>query len=818
MLQSFDDYRRNLKLALRLLRKSPQFAWVSIVSMAVGIGATATFFTLADAVLFRQLPFPDGARLVQVWSAMPRRNVTRSSSSMPDYLVWRARSTTLEALGAYRGAAYNLSDVNTPERVRAIQATPSLLAVLQVPPVIGSWYSEEASAWGAHRVALVSDGFWRRRLGADPSVVGRRVTLDGEAYLVTGVMPASFQFPDSATELWVPLSYPPDSALLTRQSFSLSLTGRLRGDVTPPHAETELTSLAKLVNPDIGATVDDLRESIVGSVRPTLLLLLGAGTLLLLLACANVSSLALVRHIRRQRELTVCVALGAERRHILGQLLAESSVLAAIGGVLGVGITMLAVQAVRVWAPAGLPRLSEARVDLRVLALVMFVSVLASIVVGVLPALGGQRIDIRKMLQETGRGSQRGRRESWSHTFLVGTEVALAVMLLIGTGLMILSLARLQREDLGFRPQQVLTFQLDLPTNRYREPERATLFIQQLVDRLRTVPGVESAGATSALPLSDIRSMSYLFSIKGQQVRAFSDIPVVGYRQITADYFRALGAAIVEGRSFEPTDRENQPLVAVVNTTLAKKFWPSGHALGQVFVFGPPPQLSGAPADPRREVTIVGVIRDLRHEGQDQLARPEAFIPYAQAGTAFLRSVRIAARVSGNPADYAGGVRAAVHELDPSLPVSDVRSMEDRLGEFLMRRRITAQLLGLFSAVALLIAIVGIYGVVAYVVRQRRHELGIRLALGADTTGTIALVTAHNLKAALAGTAVGVVLAYAFTGVLQSQLFAVRSAEPIVYIASVVVILLASFLASYVPVRREVSTDPARSLAEGGGS
>jgi putative ABC transport system permease protein len=817
MLQSIDDYHRNLKLALRLLWKSPQFAWVSIASIAVGIGATATFFTLADAVLFRQMPFPDGHRLVQVWSAMPRRNVARANSSMPDYLVWRARSTSVEALGAYRDAAFNLSDVNAPERVRAIQASPSLLALLQVPPAIGSWYSEAESAWGAHRVALVSDGFWRRRLGADPNVVGRRITLDGEAYMVTGVMPASFQFPDSTTDLWVPLSFPPDSPFVTRQSFTLSLIGRLRPEVTPAQAETELTSLAKLVNPDIGAAVADLRESIVGSVRPTLLLLLGTGTLLLLLACANASSLALVRHIRRQRELTVCVALGAERRHILQQLLAESSVLATIGGVLGISMTALAVQAVRVWAPAELPRLSEARVDLRVLGLAVFVSVFASIVVGVLPALGGQRIDIRGVLQETGRGSPRGRRESWSHTFLVGTEVALAVVLLIGTGLMILSLARLQQEDLGFRPQQVLTFQLDLPTNRYREPARATLFIQQLVDRLRTVPGVELAGATSALPLSDIRSMSYLFAIKGKEVRSFSDIPVVGYRQITPDYFRTMGATIVEGRSLEPTDRD-QPLVAVVNKTLAKKFWPNGSAIGQAFVFGPPPQLSGAPADPRREVTIVGVIRDLRHEGQDQLPQPEAFIPYAQAGSRILRSVRIAAKVSGNPADYAGAMGAVVHELDPSLPLSDVRSMEERLGESLMRRRITARLLGVFSAVALLIAIVGIYGVVAYVVRQRRHELGIRLALGADMTGTIAMVTAHNLRAALAGTVVGVVLAYAFSGVLQSQLFAVRSAEPIVYAASVVVILLASFLASYVPVRREVAADPARSLAEGGTS
>jgi putative ABC transport system permease protein len=818
MLKPLDDYRRNLKLAVRLLWKSPQFALVSILSMAVGIGATTTFFTLADAVLFRPLPFPDGERLVQVWSAMPRRNVPRSSSSMPDYEVWRARSATVEALGAYRGAAYNLSGTDTPERVRAVQATPSLLAVLQTPPAIGHWYSESASEWGAHRVALVSDGFWRRRLGADPNAVGHGITLDGDTYMVMGVMPASFQFPDAATELWVPLSYPPDSPLLTRQSFSLSLIGRLRAGVTPQQAEAELTSLAKVVNPDIAGSISELHESMVGSVRQTLLLLLGTGAFVLLLACANVSSLALVRHVRRQRELTVCAALGAGRGHLLRQLLAESSVLATVGGMLGVGLTALAVQAVRLWAPFGLPRLSEAHVDLRVLGLAVLVSVVASLVVGILPALGGQRVDVREILQETGRGSNRGRRESWSHTVLIGSEVALAVMLLIGTGLMLLSLARLQQADLGFRPQQVVTFQLDLPANRYRESERSVLFIQQLVDRLRAVPGVESAGATSALPISDIRALSYLFSIKGRQVASFSEIPVVGYRQITTDYFRVLGAAVLVGRSFAPTDAQNQPLVAVVNETLAKKFWPDGAALGQVFVLGPPPQMTGAPADPKREVTIVGVIRDLLHEGPDRPPKPEVFVPYAQAGAALARSVRTTARVSGNPADYVGAIRALVHELDPSLPVSDVRSMEERLGEFLMQRRITVQLLGLFSAVALLIAIVGIYGVVSYVVRQRRHELGIRLALGADPAGTIALVTAHNLKAALAGIAVGVVLAYALSAVLQPQLFQVSAVEPIVYAASVVVMFLASFLASYVPVRREVSADPARSLADGGAS
>jgi putative ABC transport system permease protein len=803
---------RDIGFALRLLRRNIGFGGVVALTIAIGIGANAVVFGLVDAVLLRPMPYPDASRLVEVWSSMGRRGVARSASSMPDYEIWKKLSGTVEGLGAYTGASLNVSGVGTPERVQAARASASLLRVLQVAPELGQWYPDEAENWGAHRTVLLSDGYWRRRFGADPGVVGRSVMLDGESYVIAGVMPASFHFPDRRTELWAPLAFAPNDPARTRQSFALSLLARLRSGVTAAQAQAELSALIGPINPDVQAVVADLQESTVGDVRPTLLLLFAAVGFVLLIACANVANLTLTRNASRERELAMRSALGASRGRIIQQSLVESVVLAVVGGVLGVLASVAALRAIQAWAPASIPRLTDATVSLRVMGFTFVVAMVTGLLSGLLPALKLARVDLTDVLKEAGRGSNAGRRDTRARALFVMGQVCLAVVLLIGAGVMILTLARLQRVDLGFRPERTLTFQLDLPELRYREPQQIAGFVEQVVDGLRTLPSVAAVGATSALPLSDVAATSVLFSIEGRPVRSFAEVPVVGYRQITPDYFRALGGTLARGREFSAQDGPGQPLVAIVNETLARQFWPDGDAAGKLFHVGPPETLTRLRPGTFPRITIVGVLHDMRHGGQEQAVKPELFVPHAQAGRLTQRSMRIAAQVRGDPAALVHDAQAIVHRLDPNLPISDVRSMEDRLHESLGRRRFTVWLLAFFAAVALLMATIGIYGITAYVAARRRPELGIRLALGAQKGQVLTLVTMQNLKPTAAGVVLGLALSVPLVGMIKNQLIGVHAFEPLVYATAIVLMLIVALMASYLPVWRTLGSEPMRAL------
>jgi putative ABC transport system permease protein len=807
---------RDFAFALRLLRRKPAFSLAAILTMSIGIAATTVMVSLVNAVLLRPLPYPDSERLVQIWSAMPGRGIAKSASALPDYQTWQKESRTLESIGAYKSTAFNLSGLDAPKRVRAVEVSPSVLRVLDVRPRIGEWFAENASEWGPHRVVMLSHGFWRSGFGADPQVIGRRVLLDGETYLVVGVMPASFEFPDPVTDVWVPLSSPPDSPLRTRQTYPLSLVGRVRPGVTFAQAQTELTSIVHTVDAQVDAAVVGLRESTVGDVRPTLWLLLGAVAFVLLIACANVANLTLVRNMSRQRELMIRSALGASRGRIVQQVLTESLVIAVIGGLLGIFAAAMSLRTVASLTIIGVPRLSEVTIDVRVLVITLLVSAAAGLISGALPAFTISRVDVTETLKASGRSHTTGRRDAWARALLVAGEVCLAVSLLIGAGLMILTVVRLQLVVLGFRPQQVLTFQLDLPERGYADPQRVADFIDRVVDRLRTTPGTRAVGATSALPLLDTAALSALFSIDGRSVRTIAEVPAVGYRQITPGYFQAMGVTLLRGRSLSDEDRANAPLVAIVNETLSKRFWPNGDALGQTFHLGPPESLIGMKPGTFPRVTIVGVIHDIRHDGQEQPVKPEVFIPFTQAGPMIQRSLRIVAKVDNAVMSHAADMQAVVSHVDHSLAVSDVRAMDDRVRVFLGHRRFTVWLLSAFAAVAFLMAAIGIYGVMAYVASERLPELGIRLALGARNIRVIGLVVAQNLRPTVVGLVAGVLLASILSALIRNQLFDVSPMDPIVYLVTLSLMLVTALLASYLPVRQALASEPMRALKGGG--
>jgi predicted permease len=835
-LRWLDDFVHDLRYAVRGLRRTPAFTSIAVTVLALGIGANTALFSVISAVLLRPLSYADASRLVRIWTAMPTQGYPRSGSSLPDYRTWRTANHSFDEMGASHNTVYNLTGTDRPERLLATRMTASMWEVLRPRPVLGTLFSGDAEQWGHHRVVVLGEGLWRRQFGADPSIVGRTLLLSGQPFTVVGVVPMSFEYPDAGTQLWSPESYAPGDAMDTRANHFIDVIGRLKPSVTVTKAQADLALIAAHIreqfpeNAGIDVTMQSWRETIIGDVRPTLLLLLGAVALILLIACTNVANLVLARSIARRQELTVRVAIGAARGRLARQLLAENILLASLGATVGIGLAYFLVEALPTLGPIGVPRLHEVRLDGIAVAFAAGLAILTGLGFGVWPVRHLRDVDLANDLKESARSAGSGTSHVRGRRVLLIAEVSLSLVLLIGAGLLIASLVRLQHVDPGFRPDHVLTASVSLPPVRYGGSRQIALFVRQVTEQIAALPGVEAAAAGTAIPLGRTGWGKY-FSVDGRPAPAsLAQVPNVEYRQITPDYFRALGATLSHGRAFKADDVGSQPAVAIVNETLARRFWPDQEAIGQRVSLAAPESLianeiaaaitagdlpKGFQQFPR--LTIVGVAQDLRENGLDRDTRPAVYVPLAQAVPPHedaARSFFLVVRTATDPRTHQQSIEAVVHRLDRNLPVANVRTMDASVSESLARRRFAMLLLAALAGVALILVIAGMYGVMTYIMNQRRREFGVRIAMGATQRDLISLALSQGLQVIATGTLVGVLLAGAVSRFVSGQLFEVKPLDPAIYAASAFLMVMVATLACTVPALRAARLDPATTLRQ----
>ncbi len=824
---------QDLRFGARMLIKQPGFTLIAALALAIGIGANTAIFSVVDATLLRPLPYPESERLVMLWSTEKTPAGRRKGSCVPDYREWRERNQVFEGLGAFYYGDFNLTgDNQNAERVQGAFVTANFFSALGVTPALGRGFQAADEQFGRHQVVLLSHELWQRRFGGDPQMVGRGIRLGGVPYTVVGVMPQGMAFlGDSPPELWTPLSFAAGDNKATRNNYFLRLVGRLRTGVSIEQAQADVGAIAARMKAEFGevtGAVVSLREQIIGDVRRALLVLLGAVAFVLLVACVNVANLLLARAAAREREFAVRAALGASRARIIRQLLVESAPLGLLGGGAGLLLAYWGLELMRSLLPATLPRLNTISIDGRVLGFTLLASVLTVMAFGLAPAFQTAREGVREALNEGGRGSMAGHRRSRLRDGLVVIEMALALVLLVGAGLMIRSFVRLQQVDTGFSPANVLTMRIPLPEAKYPDPRGPNAppppglqFFHQLLERVAALPGVESAGVTSILPLGVGNGWGKRFSIEGRTAPSSLDqAPNVRLAFVSPDYFNTLGIAVRRGRGFTTFDRAETQQVVVINESLARRSFPNEDPLGKTIWLGAPesllPPATQVPRSPSVRRTIVGVIADVKSGPLETAAGPEAYVPLDQyRGEGWHSALMLAVRSPLPVASLIAAVREQVRALDRDQPITNIATMEERLNRRLSEPRFSTLLLGLFAGVAMLLAAIGIYGVMSYAVTQRLHEIGIRMALGAARRDVLRLLIGQGMKRALLGVGIGLAGAMALTRLMRQLLFGVSATDPLTFAGVALLLTLAALLACWLPARRATKVDPLTSLRHG---
>ena len=806
----------DIRYTIRLLRKNPGFTFAAVLTLMLGIGANAAIFSIVNTVLLKPLPYASPERLYIAAELNRQHPERRFNLSSLDFLDWQARTTTFERLAAYVGTGFTFTGDGEPELAIGEMVSPELFDVLGVRPLLGRVLAADEAQVGKDQVMVLSYGLWKRRYGGDPQIVGRTITANGKPYTIVGVMPATFSFPSSRYELWVPFAFRGNTPQwLNRYSHFLRVVGRLKRGVAADAASAEIGSIARALeqqypdtNQNIGGTVTSLTESIVGDVRRALLVLLGAVAFVLLIACTNVTNLLLARASMRQHELAIRTALGAGQARIVRQLLTESVLLYLAGSAGGLLLAAWTLELVKRLGPGELPRLDEVALDARVFILVLAVSLVTSIAFGLLPALQSASPDVTTRLKTSVRGGTGASERHRLRAALVVAEVALSLVLLVGAGLALKSFMRLQSVHTGFDTTGVLTFGLSFSQIQYADAARILEVHERLVERLGSERSFEAVATTTHLPLTG-QDLVNSIAIEGQPPRADGEGPAAGIRGISADYFRVLGIPIRRGRPFAATDRDGSPLVAIVNETLARRYWSGTDPIGKRLKIGTAD--SDAPW-----VTVVGVVGDVTHRSLEQAPGPEVFVPYRQLDTGFLtqwgRGLQVVIRTRHASTDMGKRIRSFVREVDPSLPVAQLQPMSELLTGAVSQPRFRSTLLALFALVALILAAVGIFGVMSYFVTQRTQEIGIRMALGADRRDVLRLIVGRGLLLVAAGIATGLVGALLLTRWMQTLLFHVRPTDPLTFAGVSLLLAVVAFLASYLPARRAVSVDPVTAL------
>ncbi len=801
---------QDLRYTVRMLLGNRGFTAVAVLTLALGIGANTAIFSVVHAVLLRPLPFPEPGRLLWVTEVIPQFNNAEIVSG-PEFLNWQEQNRVFAHLAAFdESGSYDLTSRGEPRRIQGLKVSPGIFPVLGVQPGLGRVFIEEEGGPEIHRVVILTHGLWERCFGADRRLVGQPVVLNGISYTVTGILPKGFQFPRyPEAEILLPLGLNP---VEERQGSRVSLVqviGRLKPGIKPAQAQLDLDTIQQRMHRPgeparypfaLQVKLTGLQEKLVGDLRPALLILLGAVGFVLLIACANVGNLLLARATSRSREMSIRAALGADRWRLARQVMTESLLLGLVGGALGLLVAYAGIGLLPTLAPAQLGgdvlRQVAIRIDYRVLAFTVLVSLASGILFGSIPALALSRANPSESLKEGGRTATTGFCHSRLRSLLVVSELAVALVLLIGAGLLIKSFLRLLQVDPGFRTDNVLTMAIDLAESKYPQASQRTAFFEQLLQRVQSLPGVQSAGMCDALPLTGRSLMVPGLTTKGRASELPGQGPLVGQIWATPGYLDTLGVRLLRGRAFN--DQDAQQLTAViVSESLARYCWPREDPIGKQF------QMGGTDSP---WLTAVGVVGDVRHDGLEAEAKPQVYRPLFHINTS--RFLYLAVQTMGDPMTMAGALRAAVATIDRDQPVYDVRTIEQRLSGRLAMRRFHALLLGTFAALALVLAAVGVYGVMSYLVTQRNHEIGIRMALGARPGDVRWLVAAQGLRVIAVGLCIGLVTAFAITRVLGSFLFGVSPTDPATFAGVSLVLGLVTFLASYLPARRATKVDP----------
>ena len=793
---------QDIRYALRTLLKKPSFAVIVILALAIGIGANTAIFSVVNAILLRPLPYKNPDRLAMVWMNNPKLGVDQDWHSYPNYADYKEQSQTFEDMAAFNDRSFNLTGTGEPVRVMGAWTTANLFDILGVEPVKGRAFSVEEEEPGKDLVAVISNGLWQRRFGADPEIIGKPISLNGVNRTVVAVMPASFTFPQKDTDVWIPLAITPQRKQ-ARFAFSLKSVGRLKPGVTIEQARADMGAIGNRLDEQYfqsgyGANIVGLHEQVTGRVKPALLFLLGAVALVLLIACINVANLLLARAASREREIAIRTALGAGRARLVRQLLTESTLLALAGGLAGLLLAIWGLAGLKALGPENIPRLAQVGIDGRVLGFTVAVSVLTGFIFGLVPALQASKPDLNETLKEGARGSTGGVHGQRVRSILVVLEVVFSLLVLICAGLLIRSFVRLQAFDLGFNPNNLLTMRVQLPGSKYREEKHLVDFYQRLIGRMEAVPGVESVGATSTIFLTDTPN-STNFTIEGRPVFTGAESIEVPLDAVTTHYFKTMGIPLLKGREFDDRDRIGSPLVGIINETFERRFFEGEDPIGKRYIYGQPD------GDNPPWITIVGVVADVRRTGFDREVRAETFLPQNQQPD---NTLTIVARTASNPASFANALRNQVWEIDKDQSVFNIKTMDETLSEMTSERRFNMLLFSLFAAVALILAAVGIYGVMSYAVTQRTHEIGIRIALGAEGADVLKLIVGQAMRLAFIGVAIGLVAAFFVMRLMSSLLYGVSATDPLTFALISLVLVAVALVACAIPASKATKVDP----------
>ncbi|MFZ3215115.1 MAG: ABC transporter permease [Candidatus Acidiferrales bacterium] len=811
-----DALWQDLRYGWRTLRRSLGFTVVAVLTLAIGIGANAAIFSVIHAVLLRPLPFPDSQRIVWIWETDANRNVRRGTASPAEFLDWRDRNHVFEELSAWRQLFFTVTGNREAEQFWGAQVSANFFSLFRVQPVLGRAFMPEEEQPGHERVVILSYGLWQRRYGGDPGVLGSSITLDDNPYTIIGVLPRNFSLFGTSRQfdLWVPFAF--NRAQLNREDHELIVFGRLRPGVATAQAQAEMEAiLAQLkreypaIDQGNGILVTGFHDDIVSSLRPALLILFAAVGFVLLISCANVANLTLARGATREREIALRAALGAKRGRVLRQLLTESVLLGLIGGVLGVLVAYGGLHLLRAFLPVTggkgeIPRADSIGIDPTVLVFALGISVVTGIILGLAPAIQISRSKLYESLKEGGRGTTSGRRSHLLRSALVVSEVALSLILLSGAGLLIRSFVLLMSENLGFNSANVLTMQIWLRESHVPSGAQVVNFYQQALERVNALPGVKSASAVNFPPLSGWNGYCN-FDIQGRASPAPDQPFTAQYRVVDWRYLQTMEIALKDGRDFSASDGSDTQGVAIVNEALAQQYWPNEDPVGRQLKleFG-----ARSPYDPEPSpswLTVVGVASDVHDWPWGEPKAGQLYLLFVQNPS---RIMHLVVRTAGDPTAMASAVRQAIGSVDPNQPVTELRTMDDLIASSVVQRRLSMVLLAIFAAVATLLAGLGIHGVMAYGVAQRTHEIGVRMALGAEPGDVLRLVVGDGMRLAAIGFALGIAGSLATTRYLQTELFGVRAFDPLTLACVTVGLAAVAAAACYFPARRAAKVDP----------
>ena len=808
------DLWQDLHYAARTLRKQPGFTIIAVLTLALGIGANTAIFSVINGVLLKPLPYPESDRLVMVQGNFVALNASKMRLSVPEYVDFQEQTNSFTAAGVFDNVSVNLAphEGGEPERVEGGALTPEMLAVLRVAPMLGRTFAPEEAQQGSDDVILLSYGLWQRRFAGNDAAIGQKLTINGRTHTIIGVMPQGFAFPRDA-EIWQPLWFPKDQYDQKRRGArGLEVLARLRPEVSLTSAQAELDRLSAQLTEQYPLNYGDERryrmtvipflEDSVGEVKPSLLLLLGAVGFVLLIACANVANLLLARASARRQEVAIRLALGAGRGRLVRQLLTESILLALAGGIAGLLLAIWGVRLLLRFAPENLPRLAEVGLDARVLAFTASVSIVTGIVFGLVPALASSRTDVNEALHESARAGTGARQLRLRNSFVIA-EIALALVLLTAAGLTLRSFWRLHAVDPGFNPDRVLTLRMLLPFTTHPQRAERAVFFGEVLEKLRALPGVTGAGAVSRIPMApgnNSGTMTGENSALDSKERIETEM-----RWASPGYFQTMGITLIGGRDFSEGDAGGSLPVAIVDEAFARTFYPNEDPIGKRIK-------RGGPSSTRPWKTIVGVVRGIRNQRLDATSLPQAYFPVLQEADEMF-NLSFAVRTSGGePLALAPGVRAAVLSVDRNQPVFDVKPLSEIVSDSIAMRRLALLLLSVFAVVAVLLAASGIYGVMAYAVNQRTHEIGIRMALGADKGDVVRLVLQKGLKLTFVGVFVGSLSALGLTRLLMKLLYEVEPADPLTFAGVSMLLIGIALLACWLPARRATKVDPVVAL------